>query len=64
MPKKSKMAKRGVLKGDGRLDALFARKWETLKVFWTFYMSVYLMEPIRDNRDFKEAVRNVKNVFL
>ena len=27
--------------------------------FWTFNMSEYLMEPIKDNEDFKGAVRNV-----
>ena len=33
---------------------------EIIKVFWTSYMLGYLMEPIKDNEDFKEAVRNVK----
>ena len=38
-----------------------SRLWERLKLFWTSHMSGYHMEPIRDNKDFKGAVRNVNN---
>ena len=30
-------------------------------MLWTSHMSGYLMEPIRDNKDFKGDVRHVKN---
>ena len=59
--KQTKTAKRMIVKGDSSLDALFSRLWERLKLFWTSHMSGYLEEPIRDNEDFKEGVRNVKN---
>ena len=29
-------------------------------VFWISHVTGYLVEPIRDNEEFKEAVRNVK----
>ena len=53
--------KKGVFKGDGSLDALFSRLWERLKGCWTSHISGFLLEPIRDNEDFKGAVRNVNN---
>ena len=59
--KRAKKAKWVIFKGDGSLDALFLRLWERLMWFWTSLMSEYLMEPIRDNEDFKGAVRNVNN---
>ena len=55
-----KKVKRVIFKGDGSLDALFSRLWETLKLFWTSDVSGYPMEPIRDNEDFKGAIRNFK----
>ena len=62
--KPPKTAKWVIFKGDGSLDALFSRFWERFNVFWIPHMSGYLMDlmkPIRDNEDFKGAVRNVKN---
>ena len=55
-----KTAKWVIFKGDGSLDLLFSRLSERLRLFWTSHMSGYLMEPIRDDEDFKEAARNVK----
>ena len=43
-----------IFKGDGSLDSLFSRLFERLKLFWTSYMSGYLMEPFRDIEDIKE----------
>ena len=60
-PKGPTTAKRVIFKGDGSLDSLFSRLCERLKLFWTFHMSGYLMEPFRDIEDIKGAVRNVKN---
>ena len=57
--KKKHKKKNIVFKLDGSLYALFSRFWEKLKVFLTSPMSGYLMNPIRDNYDFKEVVRNV-----
>ena len=51
--KRQKTAKRMIFKGDSSLDALFSRLLERLKVFWTPHILEYLMEPIRDNEDFK-----------
>ena len=51
-----------IFKGDGCLDAPFSRLWEGLKLFCTYCMLGYHnIEPIRDNEDFKGAVRNIKN---
>ena len=61
MAKRDQNGRKRVFKGDGSRDTLFSRSCETFKVFWTTHFSGYLMEPIRDNDDFKEAVRNVKN---
>ena len=60
MAKKGQTVKKGVFKVDGSLDMLFLRQGETYKVFYTSYMSGYLMEHLRDNDYFKEAVGNVK----
>ena len=49
-----------IFKGDGSLDAHSERLYERLQLFWTSHMQGYLMEPNRDNEDFKETVRNVK----
>ena len=51
----------GDFKGHGSLDTLFSRLWERLKMCWTYHMSGYFMEAIRDNEDFKGAVRSVNN---
>ena len=50
-----------IFKGDGSLDKLFSRLQERLNVLLTTHMSGYLMEPIRDNVDFKGAVRTCKS---
>ena len=63
-PKRPKNAKWAIFKRDGSLDALLSRFWERFNVFWIPHMSGYLMDlmkPIRDNKDLKEALRNVKN---
>ena len=46
--------KKVILKGKGSLGAFFSL-WlrERLEVFWTSYMSGYLMEPIRGIEDLK-----------
>ena len=62
--KRAKKVKRVIFKGDGSLDALFSRFLERLNVFWIPHMSGYLMDLIkliRDDEDFKGALRNVKN---
>ena len=56
--------KRVIFKEDGSLDALISRFLERLNVFWIPHMSGYLMDLIkliRDDEDFKGALRNVKN---
>ena len=58
--KRSKATKRVIFKGDGSIDALSSRLSERMKLLWTYHMSGYLMEPSRDNEDFKGAVRNIK----
>ena len=53
-----------IFRGDGSLDSLFSRFLEGLNVFWIPHMSGYFMDLIkliRDDEDFKEALRNVKN---
>ena len=63
-PKTAEKVKRVIFKGDGSLDALFSRFLERLNVFWIPHMSGYLMDLIkliRDDEDFKGALRNVKN---
>ena len=55
--------KRVSFKGDGSLDKVFSLFLERLNVFSIPQMSGYLMDLIkliRDNEDFKGALRNVK----
>ena len=62
--KRAQQLKRVIFKGDGSLDALFSRFLERLNVFWIPHMSGYFMDLIkliRDDEDFKGALRNVKN---
>ena len=56
-PKRPNTANKEIFKGDGSLDALMGEAQRVLDS----YLSGFLMEPIRDNEDFKGAVRNVKN---
>ena len=46
---------------DSSLDTLFSMLCGRLKVFRTLYMSEYLFELIKDNRNCNGAVRNTKN---
>ena len=57
----TKSSKMVIFKGDGSLDSLLSRLLERHKLFWTSHMSGYLIEPNRDNENFKGAVRNVRN---
>ena len=53
--------KKGVFKGDGSFTLFFKGNVRNFRVFLISHTSGYLMEQIRDNEEFKEAVRNVKN---
>jgi hypothetical protein len=62
-PKRPKNAKWVIFKRDGSLDTPFSRLWQRFNVFWIPHMSGFLldlMKPVRDNQDYKGAVRNVK----
>ena len=52
-PNKAKTRQKMIIKRDSSLYALFSRLWERLNVFWTLFISGYLMEPIRENQNFK-----------
>ena len=53
--------KKGVLKGDRSLDALFSRLRDKFKVFWTPKESGYLMEPIGIKNYLRRGVKNIQN---
>ena len=55
-PKNAKMAKRVIFK----VETIFSRIVEKLKVFWTLHMSGYLLEPCRDKEAFKVSAMDVK----
>ena len=56
-----KMAIRVIFKGDRNLYALLSRLWEIIKMVSTPHMSGYLVEPSGYHKDFKRAIRDVKN---
>ena len=58
--KSPKTAKWVIFKGDSTLDVFFSKIKERVKLFWTSYVSGNVIEPNRNNEDFKGSVRNLK----
>ena len=52
-PKRTKFDKIMIVKGQSSHVSLFSRFGERLNAFWTLNISGYLMDPTRDNEDFK-----------